>query len=342
VSPDRLDALGQELSARFGSRFTTSAAICEHHGHGLSHLPGKPPDAVVFPDTTQDIVEIVRTCRRLDVPLIPFGTGTSAEDHVAAVHGGLCIDLSAMNRVIAVNTDDMDVVVQPGLTRKRLNEILRDTGLFFPIDPGADASVGGMVATRASGTNAVRYGTMRENVLALEVVLADGTIIRTGGRARKSSAGYDLTRLLVGSEGTLGVITEVTLKLHGIPETTGVVVASFRSIDDAARSAIEIMHAGFSIARVELMDALQMRACRQYSKIDYPEAHCLFMDFHGSQTVVREQVQSTRAIAEEIGCLNFASAQTAEEKSRLWEARHNAYFAALALRPGAQGQPTDV
>ncbi|WJR75519.1 FAD-linked oxidase C-terminal domain-containing protein [Bradyrhizobium sp. NP1] len=342
VNPDSLDRLGQELSGRFGSRFTNNAAICDHHGHGLSHLLGRSPDAVVFPNTTEEVAYIVRTCRRLDIPLIPFGTGTSAEDHVAAVHGGLCVDLSTMNRVIAVNADDMDVVVQPGLTRKRLNEILRDTGLFFPIDPGADASIGGMVATRASGTNAVRYGTMRDNVLTLEAVLADGTVIRTGGRARKSSAGYDLTRLLVGSEGTLGVITEVTLKLHGIPETTGVVVASFRSIDDAARTVIEIMHAGISIARVELMDALQMRACRQYSKIDYPEAHCLFMEFHGSQTVVREQVQSTRAIAEDIGYLTFAWAETAAEKSSLWEARHNAYFAALALRPGAQGQPTDV
>ena len=342
VSADGMNVLAHELSQRLGARFTTNATVCEHHAHGLSHLAGAAPDAVVFPQSTAEVVDIVKTCRRLDIPVIPFGAGTSAEDHVAAVHGGLCVDVSQMNRVLAINADDMDAVVQPGISRKTLNASLRDTGLFFPIDPGADASIGGMVATRASGTNAVRYGTMRENVLALEVVLADGSVIRTGSRARKSSAGYDLTRLFVGSEGTLGLITEVTLKLHGIPEASAVVVASFATVHQATRTAIEILHAGVLIGRVELLDALQMEACRKYSNIEYPPGHCLIIEFRGSPTAVAEQAKVVESIAGAIGCAAFKWSRSPEEKSALWQARHDAYFAAMALRPGALGIPTDV
>ncbi|HKV00148.1 MAG TPA: FAD-linked oxidase C-terminal domain-containing protein [Vineibacter sp.] len=340
--PSPVNAAIAEIAGFLGSRLSVAMAVREHHGHGLSHRGGVPPDAVAFLHGVEEVSRVLQVCRRLHVPVIPFGAGTSAEDHVAAVNGGICLDLSGMDRILSVHADDLDVVVEPGVTRKRLNETLRDTGLFFPIDPGADASIGGMVATRASGTNAVRYGTMRDNVLALQVVLADGTVIRTGNRARKSAAGYDLTRLFVGSEGTLGVVTEVTLRVHGIPESIGAAVCSFASVSQAVRASIAIMQCAIPVARMELMDALQMRACNAYSRLSYPEQPCLFFEFHGSTSYVAEQAEAARAICDDNGGAGFAWAERAEDRSQLWQARHDAYFAALALRPGVQGWPTDV
>jgi len=276
------------------------------------------------------------------VPIIPFGTGTSLEGHIAALRGGVCLDVSRMNRILRLSPEDMDVTVEPGVTRRQLNAHLRDLGLFFPIDPGADASIGGMAATRASGTNAVRYGTMREAVLGLEVVLADGRLIRTARRARKSAAGYDLTRLFVGSEGTLGVIVSVTLRLWGIPERIASAVVSFPDLASAVATVIETIQAQIPLARIELLDEVQMEACNRYSKLSYPVAPTLFLEFHGTDTSVEEQIASVEAIAAQHGGGSFAFAHAAEERSRLWQARHEAYYAALALRPGAKGWPTDV
>lgn len=346
-SHSQLPAVGampwlEELRTLLGDRVSVAAAVRDHHRTGVSHHTGAPPDAVVFPESTEEVSAVVRICARHRVPAIPFGTGTSAEDHVAAVRGGICIDLSGMNRILAVNAEDFDVVIQPGVTRKQLNEHLRDTGLFFPIDPGADASLGGMTATRASGTNAVRYGTMRDNVVSLQVVLPDGRIIRTARRARKSSAGYDLTRLYVGSEGTLGVVTEITLRVHPIPEAISAAVCSFTTVADAIDAVIQTIQAGIPVARIEFMDAVQMQACRAYSKLDHPAAPTLFYEFHGTPAGVEEQAVLASSIAAENGGGIFQWASSSEDRSRLWKARHDSYFAALALRPGASGWPTDV
>ena len=336
--PDLHEALRQLL----GDRLTTSAAICERHGQDESYHPAHAPDAVAFPHSTDEVAAIVKLCARYQAPIIPFGTGTSLEGHVAALKGGVCVDLSQMNRVLRVGAEDLDVTVEAGVTRKQLNEYLRDTGLFFPIDPGADASLGGMAATRASGTNAVRYGTMRENVLSLTVVLADGRVIRTARRARKSAAGYDLTRLFVGSEGTLGVITEVTLRLYGIPEAISAAVCAFPTIEAAVDSVILTIQSGVPVARIELLDEAQIDAINKYSKLDNTVAPTLFFEFHGTTAGVAEQVRIVEEIVGEHGGSDFRWASTQEERNKLWQARHDAYYAALALRPGSQGWATDV
>ena len=323
-------------------RLSTSQAVCEQHGHDESYHPGRAPDAVIFPKSTEEISKIVKLCATYKVPVIPFGTGTALEGHVAALHGGICLDVSNMNEVIQVNSEDMDVTVQPGVTRKQLNEYLRDTGLFFPVDPGADASIGGMTATRASGTNAVRYGTMRENVLSLTVVMADGRVIRTARRARKSAAGYDLTRLFVGSEGTLGVITEVTVRLYGIPEAISAAVMAFPELDDAVNTVILTIQSGIPIARIELLDEVQMDAINKYSNLDYAIQPTLFFEFHGSEAGVKEQVEAVQAIANDFSAADFQWAVEFEERNKLWQARHDAYYAAQALRPGYKGVATDV
>jgi D-lactate dehydrogenase (cytochrome) len=335
-------AVIDELRVRFGDRLSTSAAVREQHGKDESYHVPAPPDAVVFARSTEEVAEIVTLCAAHKVPVIPFGTGTSLEGQVAALHGGVCIDLSPMNRVVRVSPEDLDCTVEAGVTRKQLNEYLRDTGLFFPIDPGADASLGGMTATRASGTNAVRYGTMRENVLALTVVLADGRVIRTARRARKSAAGYDLTRLFVGSEGTLGVITEVTLRLYGIPEAIMSAVCPFPSVEAAVNTVVATIQAGVPIARIELLDAMLMDAVNKYAKLDYAVAPTLFFEFHGTPRGVEEQVAQVKEFAGEQGGTEFRWASLAEERSKLWQARHDAYYAALALRPGSKGWATDV
>ncbi len=295
-----------------------------------------------FPQSTDEVVAIVKACAAHDVPMIPYGVGSSLEGHVLAVQGGVSIDLSQMNRIIAVNADDLDVVVEAGVTRKQLNEHLRDTGLFFPLDPGADATLGGMAATRASGTNAVRYGTMRESVLALTVVLADGSVIRTGTRARKSSAGYDLTRLFVGSEGTLGIITEVTVRLHPQPEAVSAAICQFPTVRDAVETVIQTIQLGVPIARCELLDTASIRAINLHSKLGLREAPMLFFEFHGSPASVKEQAESVQTIADEHRGMGFEWSATPEERSRLWAARHSAYFACLALRPNARVVSTDV
>jgi D-lactate dehydrogenase (cytochrome) len=335
-------ALLASLQQRLGDRLTTTAAICAQHGKDESYHAPHSPDAVAFARSTEEVSDIVRLCAEYKTPVIPFGTGTSLEGHVAALRGGICVDVSQMNRVLRVNAADLDATVEAGVTRKQLNEYLRDTGLFFPIDPGADASLGGMAATRASGTNAVRYGTMRENVLSLTVVLADGRIIKTASRARKSAAGYDLTRLFVGSEGTLGVITEVTVRLYGIPEAISAAVCAFPTIDTAVNTVIQTIQTGVPVARIELLDEAQMEAINKYSKLDHRVAPTLFFEFHGSNAGVAEQVETVKAIADEHGGDNFRWATSQEERSRLWQARHDAYYAALSLRPGSKGWPTDV
>lgn len=321
---------------------STAQAVRDQHGKDESYHPGVAPDAVVFCTETEQVAQVVKACAERRVPVIPYGAGTSLEGHVAALSGGVCIDLSRMDRIIQVNGEDMDVTVEAGVRRKALNEYLRDTGLFFPIDPGADASIGGMTATAASGTNAVRYGTMRENVLALTVVMADGRIIKTGRRARKSAAGYDLTRLFVGSEGTLGVITEITLRLYGIPETILSAVCSFPDLERAVNTVILTIQSGIPIARIELLDDVQMDAVNRFSGLDYAVAPTLFFEFHGSTAGAQEQVEQVSALAVEHGGADFKWATKPEERSKLWQARHDAYYAALALRPGCKGIATDV
>ncbi|POF28697.1 D-lactate dehydrogenase (cytochrome) [Roseibium marinum] len=331
-----------ELKDRFGERCATSAALREQHGHTTTWLKNQPPDAVVFAESTEEVAETVRLCAARKVPVIPFGTGSSLEGHVNAPFGGVSLDLSRMNSVLEVHAEDLDCRVEAGVTRKQLNSHLRDTGLFFPIDPGADASLGGMAATRASGTNAVRYGTMKDAVLALTVVTADGRIIRTGGRAKKSSAGYDLTRLFVGSEGTLGVITELTLRLHGQPEAISGGVCPFPDVNSACKAVISTIQMGIPVARIELLDALQVRACNTYSKLDLAETPTLFLEFHGSEAGVREQSEMFSQIAEEFGGGPFNWATVAEERTKLWTARHDAYWAGKTLKPEAQIMVTDV
>ncbi len=330
------------LRALVGERFTTSAAVLEHHGKDESAHPVAPPDAVVYPETTEEVVNIVKLCARHSCPIIAFGAGTSIEGHVLAIHGGLSVDLTRMNRILAVNVDDLDATVEAGVTRKQLNHHLNGTGLFFPIDPGADATIGGMAATRASGTNAVRYGTMKENVMGLTVVLADARMIRTGGRARKSSAGYDLTRLFVGSEGTLGIITEITLRLYPQPEAVSAAVCAFPSVDAAVRTVIQTIQLAVPIARCELLDALTIKAVNQHSRLNLREAPMLFCEFHGTAASVAEQAQTVQEIAKELGGLDFEWATRQEDRNRLWQARHDAYPACRRLRPGNLAFSTDV
>ena len=330
------------LRQRFGERLQTGAAVREQHGHTQSWIANEPPDGVVFAESTADVAETVRICADHGVPVIAFGTGTSLEGHLNAPRGGISIDLGRMNRVLAVHAEDLDAVVQPGVTRGDLNAYLRDRGLFFPIDPGANASLGGMAATRASGTNAVRYGTMKDNVLALEVVLPDGRVIRTGTRARKSSAGYDLTRLFIGSEGTLGIITELTLRLHGIPEAISSATCSFPDIQAACDAVIATIAMGVPVARIELLDPLTVRAVNAYSKLDLPETPLLLLEFHGTEAGVAEQAETFRAIADDTGGSGFRWTASPEERSAMWQARHDTYYALMAWRRGAGALTTDV
>lgn len=330
------------LRQKFGARLQTGAALREQHGHTTTWLPNQPPDAVFLPRETAEVQDVLRICTAYGMPLVPFGTGTSLEGHVNAPLGGLSLDFAEMNQVLAIHPEDMDCVVQPGITRKALNEELRATGLFFPVDPGADASLGGMAATRASGTNAVRYGTMRDVVLALEAVTADGRVIRTAKRARKTSAGYDLTRLLVGSEGTLGVITELTLKLSGIPEAVAGATCSFASVEAACAAVIATIQYGVPVARIEFLDALSVRSINAYSKLSLPEAPLLLLEFHGSEAGVAEQSETFGEIAADHGALAFDWTSDAEARAKMWQARHDAYWAMRALRPGFDAFVTDV
>ncbi len=330
------------LKQQFGERFQTGEAIREQHGHTTTWIRNQMPDGVVFAQSTAEVSEIVKTCATHRVPVIAFGTGTSLEGQINAPAGGISVDLSQMDRVLAVNAGDLDCRVQPGVTREALNAHLRDQGLFFPIDPGANASLGGMTATRASGTNAVRYGTMKDNVLSLEVVCADGSIIRTASRARKSSAGYDLTRLMVGSEGTLGLITEITLRLQGIPEAISAARCSFPSVEAACQTVMAVIQYGLPVARIELLDALVVKAVNGYSKLTLPETPMLLLEFHGSDAGVAEQAATFGLLAEEHGGTGYATTATTEERNRLWQARHDAYWAMLALRPGCKAVATDV
>ena len=332
-----------EIRDRLGERITTNRVLCQQHGRGEGPYDGAAPDAVVTPASTGEVAHVVATCQAAGVPVIAFGAGTSLEGHVEALRGGICVDLSGMDRILDVSVEDLDCHVEAGIRRRRLNEELRDTGLFFPVDPGADASLGGMAATRASGTNAVRYGTMREVVLGLTAVLADGSIVHTGGRARKSAAGYDLTRLLIGSEGTLGIITELRLRLFGIPEAISAAIGAFPSVEAAVETVQLTIQSGIPVARIELLDAVQMRACIAFSKLEGLEPRpTLFFEFHGSVQSVAEQAEAVQAIAAEFGGTGFRWSASTEERNRLWRARHDAYYAALALRPGCRGWATDV
>ena len=342
-SPEALAAVLGELSSRFRERAVVNASVREQHGHGEGLADAALPDMVVFPHTNEEVAAVVRTCAAARVPVIAFGIGTSLEGHVAAIHGGVCVDLSQMNRVLEVNVDDLDCRVQAGVSREQVNAELKGTGLFFPIDPGANATIGGMAATRASGTNAVRYGTMRENVLGLTVVTSDGRIVRTGGRARKSSAGYDLTRLFVGSEGTLGIITEVSLRLYGVPEAIAAAVAQFPDLRSAVHAVIVAMQVGLPVARIELLDEVQMDACIRYSKLEGYEAKpTLFFEFHGTAAGVEEQSAQMQQIVADHGGGAFRWATAQEDRTKLWKARHNAYYATLALKPGTFGFSTDA
>lgn len=338
----RIESAIADLSENLGARLSRVAAVREQHGRDEGWHEPSPPDAVVFAESTEDVVAVVRTCALHAVPVIPFGAGTSLEGHVAALSGGISLDLTRMNRVLRVSGDDLDCTVEAGVTRKQLNDYVNDQGLFFPIDPGADATLGGMAATRASGTNAVRYGTMRDNVLGLTAVLASGEVMHTGTRARKSSAGYDLTRLLVGSEGTLAVLTEVTLRLYGIPEAISSAVCAFESLEGAVQTVIETIQLGIPVARIELLDETQVRACNTYSGLELREVPTLFLEFHGSPTSVAEQGREVEGLARGHGGRDWTGASEPPEREALWRARHDAYYAALSLRPGCKGFPTDV
>jgi D-lactate dehydrogenase (cytochrome) len=343
VSASTVEQAIVELKHRLGARANDTPAVRDHHSHGESYHEPSPPDVVCLPQTTDEVAEILRISARFQVPVVPFGAGTSLEGHVNALRGGITIDLREMNKVLRVSVEDLDATVEAGVSRLQLNKALNNTGLTFPVDPGADATIGGMAATRASGTTAVRYGTMRENVLGMTVVLADGTAIRTGTRARKSSAGYDLTRLFVGSEGTLGVITEVTLRLHPLPEAVSAAVCAFDSIQGAVETVIATIQLGVPVARMELLDEAQLDAVNRYSKTSYPVAPTLFFEFHGDgERHVAEQAEAVQALAAEHGGRAFQWATRLEDRERLWQARHDAFYAALALRPGARAWTTDV
>ena len=339
---EAVDAVIAKLAQKFGNRLVTSRSVREQHANTVTWIDNQPPDAVVFPQSTEDVQEVVRLCAAARVPVIAFGTGTSLEGQVNAPRGGISLDFRDMNRVLAVHAEDLDCVVEPGTTRKQLNEHLRDRGVFFPIDPGADASLGGMAATRCSGTNAVRYGTMKDNVLALKVVLANGELMTTARRAKKSSAGYDLTRLLVGSEGTLGIITELTLKLAGIPEAISGGVCPFPSVEACCRATILTIQSGIPVARIELLDALQVRALNLHSKLGLAETPMLFLEFHGTDAGVAEQAERFGEIAGEFGGGPFVWTTRQEDRTRLWDARHHAALSCKLLRPGAQIVATDV
>ena len=331
------------LKAIVGDRATTSDSVREHHSHGESWHPPGLPEAVVFPTSTDEVAAIVKVCARQRKPIVPFGMGSSLEGHVNAIHGGVSLDLTRMTKVLRLSPEDLDITVEAGLTRLNLDAHLKNTGLMFPIDPGADATIGGMTATRASGTTAVRYGTMRENVLGLTVVLADGSVITTGGRARKSSSGFDLTRLFVGSEGTLGVITEVTLRLYGRPEAVRAAVCPFESMAGAAKTVIQTIQLGIPVARIEIIDEAQLKVVNAYSKTNYPLAPTLFFEFHGiSETAVADQIRAVEEIAREHGAQGFTWAASLEDRNTLWQARHNAYYATVASRPGARAWTTDI
>src|SRR5690349_9385817 len=337
-----VDAVFASLAERLGDRASRANAVVAAHGASESYHAAHPPDIVAFPQSTADVAAIVGICAAHGGPIVPWGAGTSLEGNASAIHGGVCIDFAQMSRVLAINAEDLDCRVQPGITRKRLNVELRDTGLFFPIDPGADASIGGMTSTRASGTMAVRYGTMKDNVMALEVVLADGRVIRTAKRARKSAAGYDLTRMFVGAEGTLGVITEITLKVHPVPQAISAAVCSFDTLHDAVDTAISVIQSAIPVARIELLDDVMMRGINAYAKLGYREAPTLFFEFHGSESSVAEQAEAAQAIAADHGGHGFAWAKAPEDRSRLWHARDNTLYAGLGLRPGARAVITDV
>ena len=334
--------LADQLATRFGKRFSVAEAVRLHHGKDESSFAPVPPDAVVFAESTEDVAATVALCRQFGTPVIAFGTGTSLEGHLLAVRGGVCIDLTGLNQVLAIRAEDLDATVQCGVTRKSLNAALNGTGLFFPIDPGADASLGGMAATRASGTNAVRYGTMRENVLAMTVVLPDGRILRTGSRAKKSAAGYDLTRLMIGSEGTLGIITELTVRLYPVPEAISSAVCAFPTLDAAVQVVIQTIQLGVPVARIELLDARAIKAINRHSKTSLREAPTLFFEFHGSPTGVKEQAETVQEIAGEFGGQDFEWATRPEDRSRLWQARHDAYYAGIGMKAGCRAVTTDV
>ncbi|MFC3051949.1 FAD-binding oxidoreductase [Kordiimonas pumila] len=336
------DIFIRQLGDLFGDRLHFGEAMRQQHGSSESHFDTMLPDAVVFPHSTEEVVALVKLCVAAKVPVVPFGAGTSVEGNVTPVCGGVCIDLSEMNNILSVNPEDLDCTVQAGVRREELNEYLRDKGVFFPIDPGANATIGGMASTRASGTNAVRYGTMREAILSLRVVTPDGRDIRTSGRARKSAAGYDITRLMIGAEGTLGIITEITLRLHGIPEVISSAVCSFDTIDGAVDTVVQSIQLGVPLARVEILDDVQMKAVNLWSKLNYPELTTLFFEFHGSETNVKEQIEIVSSVAADNGGGDFQWSNLPEERTKLWRARHEAYYAALGLKPGSVGWPTDV
>lgn len=340
--PPHVDTTIAELRRLYGDRVTTAHAVREQHGKDISYHEAHLPDAVVFAESAEEVQAIVQLCAKHGTPIIAFGTGTSLEGHISAPNGGISLDVSRMNRIVQVNEADLDVVVQPGVTRKQLNEHLRATGLFFPIDPGADASIGGMTSTRASGTNAVRYGTMRENVLSLQVVTADGRLMRLGRRARKSSAGYDLVKLFVGSEGTLGIITEITLRLYGIPESIVAATCAFDTLEGAVSTVIQTIQSGIPVARIELMDTYTVDTVNKYSKLTLPAKNLLLLEFHGTEASTREQAEMVQAIADEHGGGDFAWTSQAEERSKMWQARHDAAWAAKASKPGWGMWATDV
>jgi D-lactate dehydrogenase (cytochrome) len=338
----RLEAALDELRGLLGDRLVTSRSVLDVHGRDESPLPAAPPDAVAYPNSTEDVVKVMQVCNRHRVPVIPFGVGTSLEGHVLATSGGVSLDMTNMNEILAVRVDDMDATVQPGVTRKTLNERLARDGLFFPVDPGADATLGGMAATNASGTTTVRYGAMRENVVALKVVLADGRVIETAHRARKTSAGYDLTHLFVGSEGTLGVITEVTLRVFGIPEAISAAICTFPNMEKAVRAVTATLQMGVPVARIEFLDESAIEGINRYSGTSYPIAPLLFLEFHGSHDEVADQTRYVGESFAEFGATDFRSAVDNKERAELWRARHDLFYASLGLRPGSRAVTTDV